>query len=109
MDNVQPISASQRNRITVAVRVRPLNSRELKDRRVPVVRVSKHSVDPLVQISRLAKRGACLKSEMCAHWEYGFDCAFGPDVQQEVVYEQTVKPLTGDLLSGINSTVFAYG
>ena len=73
MDNVQPTSASQRNRITVAVRVLPLNAREVKNRRVPIVRVSKHGVDPLVQISRLAKRGACLKSEMSAHWEYGFD------------------------------------
>jgi hypothetical protein len=109
MDNVQPTSASQRNRITVAVRVRPLNAREVKNRRVPIVRVSKHGVDPLVQISRLAKRGACLKSEMSAHWEYGFDCGFGPEVQQETVYEHTVKPLIGDLLGGINSTVFAYG
>ena len=102
---------SQRNRITVAVRVRPLNSKEMKERRVPVVRVSKQlsGADPLVQISRLAKRGAYLKSEAAAHWEYGFDYAFNEKTKQETVYENTVKPLVSDLLSGINSTIFAYG
>eukprot|EP00943_MAST-04B_sp_MAST-4B-sp1_P003179 g3179.t1 len=101
---------AQRNRITVAVRVRPLNSKELKERRIPVVRVSKQAsgADPMVQISRLAKRGAYLKSEAAAHWEYGFDYAFNEKTEQETVYEKTVKPLVSDLLSGINSTVFAY-
>ena len=102
---------SKRNRITVAVRVRPLNSKEIKDRRIPVVRVGKENcgADPIVQISRLAKRGAYLKSEAAAHWEYGFDYAFNETTTQETVYEKTVKPLVNDLLGGINSTIFAYG
>ena len=40
----------------------------------------------MVQISRLAKRGAYLKSEAAAYWEYGFDYAFN-ETEQETVYE----------------------
>jgi hypothetical protein len=109
MDIAPKKLGNKRRNITVAVRVRPLNKKEEDARRVPVVRVNTRGVEPLVQITRLARRGACLKSEMSAHWEYGYDCAFGPEVKQEQVYNETVRPLIGDLLGGINSTVFAYG
>ena len=78
MDIAPKKLGNKRRNITVAVRVRPLNKKEEVARRVPVVRVNTRGVEPLVQITRLARRGACLKSEMSAHWEYGYDCAFGP-------------------------------
>ena len=100
--------------MTVCVRVRPLSNRhESKARQKSsgplkeVVRVSK--VMPAIQVQRLAKPNATLRSEQAAQWSYKFDSAFGGDSHQLSIYEASTKPLIPKLLSGINCTVFAYG
>jgi hypothetical protein len=107
-------SSDSNGSMTVCVRVRPLsNQHESKARQKTtgqlkeVVRVSK--VMAAVQVQRLAKPGAVLRSERAAQWNYEFDSAFGGDSQQLSVYEATTKPLISKVLSGLNCTVFAYG
>ena len=41
--------------------------------------------------------------------QYVFDATFGEDATQEAVYDATTRPLVGDVLRGVNATVFAYG
>ncbi|KAG4305269.1 hypothetical protein PORY_001439 [Pneumocystis oryctolagi] len=40
---------------------------------------------------------------------YAFDKVFDENATQEIVYENTVKPLLDGILEGYNATVFAYG
>ncbi|KAF1744883.1 hypothetical protein MXB_1177, partial [Myxobolus squamalis] len=40
---------------------------------------------------------------------FTFDSTFPPETDQLQIYESAAKPLVGDLLSGYNSTIFAYG
>ena len=100
--------------MAVCVRVRPLsNTHESKARQKStgtlkeVVRVSKTM--SAVQVQRLAKPGAVLRSEQAAQWNYLFDSAFGGDSQQSSLYNATTKNLIPKVLSGLNCTVFAYG
>lgn len=108
------LAASGGSSMTVCVRVRPLsNKHESKERQKKmgplkeVVRVSK--VMPAVQVQRLAKPGATLRSEKAASWSYKFDSAFGGDSRQIQIYEATTKSLIPKVLDGVNCTVFAYG
>lgn len=41
--------------------------------------------------------------------KFTLDYIFKPDSTQEIVYEQTGKPLVQEVLKGINATMFAYG
>ncbi len=41
--------------------------------------------------------------------KFEFDKIFGPDDSQTVVFEESVRPLINDVVSGYNCTVFAYG
>ena len=112
--NLAKFEAMTSSSMTVCVRVRPLSNRhESKQRQKSsgplkeVVRVSK--VMPAVQVMRLAKEGAVLRSEQAAQWSYQFDSAFGGDSKQLAIYEASTQPLIPKLLRGINCTVFAYG
>lgn len=41
--------------------------------------------------------------------EFLFDKVFGPNIDQDTVYEQIAKPVVTDVLRGFNGTIFAYG
>lgn len=40
---------------------------------------------------------------------YHFDKVFSPAADQGMVYDEVVKPMLGEMLSGYNCTIFAYG
>ncbi|KAI9326722.1 kinesin motor domain-containing protein, partial [Obelidium mucronatum] len=40
---------------------------------------------------------------------YSFDKVFGPDADQEMVYDEVVAPILEEVLMGYNCTIFAYG
>lgn len=40
---------------------------------------------------------------------YSFDHVFGPDADQETLFNEIVHPFVNEVLSGYNCTVFAYG
>uniref|UniRef100_A0A3Q2DB74 Kinesin motor domain-containing protein n=1 Tax=Cyprinodon variegatus TaxID=28743 RepID=A0A3Q2DB74_CYPVA len=80
--------------IRVAVRIRPLLSRELPRHHQECVRmVPQGSGQVMLGSDRL----------------FSFDHAFGPTASQDEVYESCVQPLVVSLLGGFNATVFCYG
>ncbi|GJJ12126.1 hypothetical protein Clacol_006367 [Clathrus columnatus] len=40
---------------------------------------------------------------------YPFDCVFGPEADQSLVYTDVVAPILDQVLNGYNCTIFAYG
>ena len=92
--------------ITVAVRVRPLNPKEKRaskdvlkvlDRKVVVVKDPAFESADFLRVNRARDR------------RYAFDYAFGPECNQQVVYDNTTRFLIDGVLAGYNATVFAYG
>ncbi|KAG2499337.1 hypothetical protein HYH03_002913 [Edaphochlamys debaryana] len=77
--------------VRVAVRVRPLLTRELLQGSRPCI-----STDgPCVTVGRDRR--------------FTFDSAYGPGTQQEQVYSDVVAPLVESCFDGFNGTVLAYG
>ena len=77
--------------VQVAVRIRPLLPGEPRDSVV--------SADTTVQAIQVAGGGP----------RFTFDAVFAPTATQADVYQQAVKRLVGQTLTGYNATIFAYG
>ena len=77
--------------VRVAVRVRPLSTKERNEGCGECLRVDTHHVT--------------LRNDKT----FAFDHAFGAGVTQRSVYEQTAAPLVRKCFDGFNGTVFAYG
>ncbi len=90
----------------VAVRVRPLTSRETDAGVRSCCTVLRNSI---VAIRKEGAGAAYLKSEKPRTNEYAFDVAFDDAATQGMVYEQTAKRFVPKLLGGLNVTVFCYG
>ncbi len=84
----------------VVVRLRPLNAREQKANTLPVVSASQQRKE--VQLVR----GVGPKA---VRHDFYFDAVFNAFTTQEEVFNQTLKPIVGDVLRGFECTVFAYG
>uniref|UniRef100_A0A7S4K938 Kinesin motor domain-containing protein n=1 Tax=Odontella aurita TaxID=265563 RepID=A0A7S4K938_9STRA len=86
--------------IQVAVRLRPMNEKE-----------KKHGTLPVVTASTADKSVTVIKGQGArqARSHFNFDHVFTSFSAQEEVFEQTLKPVIGDVLKGYESTVFAYG
>jgi len=41
--------------------------------------------------------------------DFIYDYAFGPNVQQDAVFDKIARPVVNDVLKGFNGTIFAYG
>ncbi|KAM9360677.1 kinesin-like protein KIF27 [Symphorus nematophorus] len=79
--------------VRVAVRIRPLLSKEVLHNHDVCVRAVPGSAQVMVGTDRL----------------FSFDHVFGPTASQDEVYESCVQPLVGSLVHGYNATVFCYG
>lgn len=87
--------------VQVMVRCRPINATEVGDQRKTIVSVdeqlrSVHVSNPKVDEADSGKR-------------FTFDAVFGPDSQQEQVFEAVAMPIIDSVMSGYNGTIFAYG
>jgi len=100
--------------ITVVVRVRPFNQRELNGPQGNAI----HILDDKVLVfdphgERTQKKTFLSNSQGRAkNQTFAFDKVFGPSNTQEDVFEvvkNTIFPEKGGLLDGFNCTVFAYG
>lgn len=89
----------------VAVRLRPLNSKELDSGDYNIVSILESKVivitDPWYD--------ADLNPNRSQEKRYAFDIVFGEEVDQDNVYAETVKGLVDGVLDGYNASVFAYG
>jgi kinesin family protein 18/19 len=85
--------------IQVAVRIRPLNSREVAEGKREIVKV----VGPNVVV--MHDEG----DHRCPEKQYSYNYALGPETTQQQVFDQTARPLVNGVINGFNGTVFAYG
>lgn len=79
--------------ISVLCRIRPLNSKEIREQSDVIVKV-----DP---------NGLAVDVGDGQHFD--FDAVVGSDGSQEDVYNQAAKSVVEDFLEGFNGTIFAYG
>lgn len=86
--------------IQVVVRLRPMNESEKKHGTLPVVTAS--TQDRTVTV---IKGQGSRQVRSC----FNFDRVFTAFSSQEEVFEETLKPVIGDVMRGYESTVFAYG
>ncbi|KAJ1401339.1 P-loop containing nucleoside triphosphate hydrolase [Sesbania bispinosa] len=92
----------QEERIFVAIRVRPLNERER----------ARHDVSDWECISHNTikfKNNGLAEQRSLSMDTYTFDRVFGEMCSTQQVYEQGIKEVALSVVSGINSSIFAYG
>jgi kinesin family protein 18/19 len=104
--NLPKIPSNKENMI-VAVRVRPLNHREVEFSNIETVKVINREIvtvlDPLEHLGKSEE----LKNKR--EQQYAFDFAFDKNTPQEEVYMYTSQFLLQGVIDGFNATVFAYG
>eukprot|EP00043_Microstomoeca_roanoka_P016089 m.163046 g.163046 ORF g.163046 m.163046 type:complete len:1042 (+) comp16388_c0_seq78:297-3422(+) len=83
--------------IQVAVRCRPLNTKEIDENSPSIIECSP-------PIGKLTVQGLKYESKT-----FSYDHVFGPEATQLDVYRTLVEPLLDEVLTGFNCTVFAYG
>jgi len=87
--------------VKVVVRCRPLNQKELNEKRDDIVTIDKD----LGQISIRPSKDAPADQAKT----FTFNAVYGPDSQQRDVYDETAFPLVEQVFDGYNGTIFAYG
>uniref|UniRef100_A0A1I7YCH0 Kinesin-like protein n=1 Tax=Steinernema glaseri TaxID=37863 RepID=A0A1I7YCH0_9BILA len=91
-------------RIIVCVRKRPMNKSEITGQEVEVVTIP--NKDHIV-IHRPDVKYDLTKS--IDNQTFRFDCVFDENIDNDMVYRFTAKPLVNTLFDGGHATVFAYG
>ncbi|KAI9893728.1 MAG: kinesin motor protein cin8 [Vezdaea aestivalis] len=94
------VESSQETNITVVVRCRGRNDREVKE-------------NSGVILSTEGARGKTVELSMgpnaLSQKAYHFDRVFSPAADQAMVFDDVVAPILDEMLSGFNCTIFAYG
>lgn len=88
---------SEESLIKVYVRCRPRNERELQESSAVVVSTATEGLERGKELSVSTGK------------TYAFDGVFGPEADQDMVFEGAVAGLVGEVIQGYNCTVFAYG
>lgn len=86
----------QRERIKVAVRVRPLLNIKTEINTEDILKVDQNAASILAQTNTNCQ-------------QFTYDYAFPKDCTQLEVYEQSAKEIIDNVLEGYNGTIFAYG
>lgn len=92
--------------ITVAVRCRGRNEREIKAKSSVVVSVP--DVTGSTEISINTSEDVGITAQMNSK-TYTVDKVFGPSANQKLIFEEIAEPLFDDFLRGYNCTVLVYG
>jgi Kinesin motor domain len=100
-------SAAINKGILVAVRIRPLSSKELDAGEQSCCELLDKT--NIVTITQAGIVGSYLKSQAGTVNDYAFDAVFDSSASQMDVYRRTAKPFIPKVLAGLNVTVFAYG
>jgi kinesin family protein 18/19 len=96
-----------RNNTLVAVRCRPINSRESTFSNIETIQI--RGRDIVTVIDPIEYDGVLNNKTRTKEQNYAFDIAFTKNSTQEEVYISTTKFLIKDVIEGYNATVFAYG
>lgn len=87
--------------IKVVVRCRDRNDREIKAKSHVVVQTSSATPsEVIIEDTTKASQDSRI---------YKVDHVFGPEADQEMVYDEVVAPIVTEVLAGMNCTIFAYG
>jgi kinesin family protein 11 len=81
--------------VTVVVRVRPRNQQEILE-------------NSSIAVSTQGSKEIIIKNDNQSK-TYTFDKVFGPQVNQNVIWDHVVKQMLAEVLLGYNCTIFAYG
>lgn len=93
--------------VQVAVRCRPLNSRERSSGERTVLTCAEERREVICSAPNAVRKGGSAAAN--PKKMYTYDHVFGPDASQADVYEGIVEPIVDEVLQGYNCTVFAYG
>ncbi|KAB5513627.1 P-loop containing nucleoside triphosphate hydrolase protein, partial [Coniochaeta sp. 2T2.1] len=86
--------------IYVVVRCRGRNEREVRENSAFVVNT---------EATKGKQVELCLGTNMLSNKTYSFDRIFSHTADQSMVYDDIVKPILDEVMSGYNCTIFAYG
>jgi len=100
---------SGQNNILVAVRVRPLSSKEVGYSNFETLKVIDGKCVLLLDPANQFDANDVFRNNRNKEKQYAFDYAFGQEVDTVTVFENTTKFLIPGVLNGFNATVFAYG
>lgn len=103
------LDSSTTNNMIVAVRLRPLSSKEIERSEFEIVRILDKKVVILMDPLELMNAKGALGKNRSKEKQYAFDHAFDADTGQQEIFESTTKFLVNGILDGFNATVFAYG
>lgn len=107
-----------KNNIIIAVRVRPLNEKELEYSNYKILSNNNKEILTYIEINTLTSspEGTIYigddKNIVVTKYhtkEFEFDFVFDESTTQDEVYTNTTKMLLDNIMHGYNSTVFAYG
>ncbi|KAF3936602.1 Kinesin-3 [Dactylella cylindrospora] len=87
--------------VQVVVRCRGRSEREIKENSQVILSTPGGPRGNEVQMS--------MGPMSLANKSYTFDRVFGPEADQSMIYDDVVAPIVGEMLSGFNCTIFAYG
>ncbi|GFP94520.1 kinesin-like protein nack1 [Phtheirospermum japonicum] len=104
-ENGEKLTRGNDERISVSVRVRPLNDKEFSSNDVSDWECVNDDTIVYKNVSYLASE----RSMSMYPTAYTFDRIFSSDCSTREVYEQGAKDVAISVVRGINSTVFAYG
>ncbi|MCO5594318.1 hypothetical protein L7F22_048348 [Adiantum nelumboides] len=86
--------------VQVLLRCRPFNDDEVRTSAPQVVSCNENRREVTVNLNIAAKQ---------IDRTFTFDKVFGPQAQQQDLYEQAIIPIVNEVLEGFNCTIFAYG
>eukprot|EP00092_Neocalanus_flemingeri_P032469 GFUD01035315.1.p1 GENE.GFUD01035315.1~~GFUD01035315.1.p1 ORF type:complete len:751 (+),score=173.98 GFUD01035315.1:188-2440(+) len=92
------------HRITVCIRKRPMNQKELKKKEVDVVTVPTKD-----KITIHEPKSKVDLTKYLENQQFRFDCAFDENASNELVYKYTARSLVQSIFEGGMATCFAYG
>ena len=96
--------------ISVSVRLRPLNAKEIKRKEKGVIKIENNSVViDLKSVSRFNLRGTNLKKLTRSIKSFNFNKCFCSKTENAEIHDKLSKEIVLSSLRGINSTIFVYG
>ncbi|KAF1323440.1 Kinesin-like protein, partial [Globisporangium splendens] len=100
--------------VKVAVRCRPMSSREMQIGAQSIVRVSDGTTiviqaTAIDENSSIGELSAASSDHNSTRKQFTFDHAYGSDSVQSQVYDDIVRPTVEKALQGYNGTIFTYG
>ncbi|CEJ89130.1 Putative Kinesin motor domain-containing protein [[Torrubiella] hemipterigena] len=98
--DTESVMGGEETNINVVVRCRGRSQREVKENSTVVVKangVKGTQVDLSMGPNALSNK------------TYTFDRVYSPAADQSMIFDDTVKPILDEMLSGFNCTIFAYG